>query len=376
MSVPGGALKSWTKKLIEQFEMDWTSSGDKSTAKEVELSEERATLLYLIDVLNKNLFEIDNHSVRRVRENLDEFAKAMIDPNNPNIEKVLFRFRQFYSSYRIDEYTYLQRNFEEFKSIIWDFADQLGEDLQAEEQQDELIGTSLDQLREAVESNSLDVLRTKSREFIDFYIEQQTHKSSRKEKRLQSMEKNLHSVKKKLLEANQAMRTDHMTGAFNRKSFDEQMKRYIQLHQFSKAPVSFILLDIDHFKKVNDTYGHDIGDFVLKECVRLLKEIFHRPNDFVARLGGEEFGVILPDFNLESAARKAEEAMQKIRREALVTGEHVIRFTVSMGIAQLHENEHQDAWVKRADECLYESKNSGRNKYTLSQNGTKPIRVA
>lgn len=360
-------MRQWLKKLIEQFEIEPVSSDPVEPGKEpMEMSEERATLLYLIDVYSKNLFEIDSTPVRKARETWDEFAKALVNPKNPDLDKTLFRLRQFFSSYRIDEYTYLQKTFDDFKGIIWDFADQLGEDIRFEKDNETVIKSNLSQLREAVESNSIETLRTKSREFIDFYVEFQSRKDERRSQRMTSIRKNLTNVKKQLTEATQTLKMDHLTGAFNRRSFDEQSKRYAQMSDISGQPLSMIMLDIDFFKKINDSYGHDIGDFVLKECVNLLKEVFQRQEDLVARLGGEEFCVVLPGFTQEQAVVKAEEAMARIRKEAFVQGNLEIRFTVSMGIAQRTDAEAVTDWLKRADLALYQAKNTGRNKYVLA----------
>lgn len=356
-------LRQWLKKLIEQFEIDTTGGTIEAGKEPMSMSEERATLLYLIDVYSKNLFEIDAMPVRKARETWDEYAKALVDPKNPDIDKTLFRLRQFFSTYRIDEYAYLQKTFDDFKGIIWDFADQLGEDIRFEKDNETVIRSNLNQLREAVESNSIDTLRTKSREFIDFYVEFQSRKDERRSQRMNSIRKNLSNVKKQLTEATQTLKMDHLTGAANRRSFDEQAKRYAQMADISGSPLTMIMLDIDHFKKINDSYGHDIGDFVLKECVHLLKEVFQRNEDLVARLGGEEFCVVLPGFSLDHATRKAEEAMSRIRHEVFVQGDLKIRFTVSMGIAQRAPDEPVTSWLKRADLALYEAKNSGRNKY-------------
>ena len=366
-------LKQWVRKLLDQFEIPWEQPAS-PTSKIPEISEERATLLHMIDVYNKHLLEIEGHPVRKVREILDEFAKGVMHPDPEVAEKNLFRFRQFFASYRIEEFTYMQKNFEDFKNIIWDFADQLGEDMRAEQFQDLEIKQSLTQLREAVESNSIDVLRSKSREFIDQYIEVQSRKDDRKARRIDAIQKNLSSVKKQLMHANHSMRSDHLTGAFNRKSFDEQVKKFLSLRNLQSNSVSMIMLDIDFFKKINDSYGHDIGDFVLKECVSLLKKVFHRENDFLARVGGEEFAILLPDFKTEHAIVKAEEALNRIRKEVFIQGELQIKFTVSMGIAELSPTETGSEWIKRADQALYESKHTGRNKLTVA--GTKIKSVA
>lgn len=363
-------MKQWVKKLLEQFDIPWQDSQSPETQAPFQISEEKATLLHMIDTYNKHLLDFENQPVRRVRETLDELAKGLASSDPVACEKALFRFRQFFASYRIDEYTYVQNTFDDFKNIIWDFADQLGEDVRFEKAQDHGVHQSLEQLKEAVESNSIEVLRSKSREFIDHYIEVQTKKDENRNHRIDSIQKNLSTMKKQLLEANHSMRVDHLTGAFNRKSFDEQLKKYLSLAQFSNSACTLIIMDIDFFKKINDSYGHDIGDFVLKECVRTIKKVFYRETDFVARIGGEEFAVVLPDFKVEHAVHKAEELMTLIRKETFIQGDLQIKFTMSMGIAQMNEQEIKDqsagTWIKRADQALYQSKNTGRNKYTIA----------
>jgi diguanylate cyclase len=241
-------LKSWIDKLLKQFEVDWGQLPTKGNAPN--FSDDRATLLFIIDLYNKNLFDIDSQPLRKVRETLDEFTKLLIKTPESDSEKILFRFRQFISTYRIDEYTYITKTFDEFKSIIWDFADQLGEDLKVEAAKDQEVSVSLDGLREAVESNSIDVLKTKAREFIDFYVQVQSQKDERRAKRLTRVKKNLQLAKKKLVEAHQNMKVDHLTQAFNRKSFEEQMKNHLRMFEMAKTPVSLIVLDIDFFKKI------------------------------------------------------------------------------------------------------------------------------
>lgn len=359
-------MKKWMEKLIQQFDFDWEKHGQPGGPK-VPLNEDRATLLFLIDTFNKHLIEVEGHPVRKTREALDEFAKELIAPTAENsTERVLFRFRQFFSAYRIDETAYFQKTFEDFRTIIWDFVDQLAEDIGAEQKEDGEIRQSLDELKEAVESNSIDVLKNHSRKFIDHYIEKQFKKDKRRASRLKSARKNLSKVKKQLGEAHDAARTDHLTGAQNRKTFDESCSQMGKLMTSAGQPVTIMLVDIDHFKKINDTFGHPVGDFVLKELVKFLHKEFMRENDVVARIGGEEFAILLPDYTAQQALKKAEEVMAKVRAEAYVHESHTIKFTVSIGIAQMTEGEEVSAWIKRADLALYNSKNTGRNRATLA----------
>lgn len=337
-----------------------------ATVHAVELSEERATLLYLIDMYNKNLFELEDHPVRRVREQLDEFAREIVTADPLRLVKVLFRFRQFIGSYRIEEYSYVQKTFDDFRGIVWDFVDQLAEDIAFEQGVDSGIQRSLDQLKEAVESNSIHTLKTQSRKFIDNYMEHQLKRDQRKNRRVEAMRKNLDLVKRELTEANKGARQDHLTGAFNRKSFDEQIKNTRNMCEVYGKNASLLMCDIDHFKSINDRFGHANGDIVIQECVKMLQETFNRDVDFVARVGGEEFAVILPDYTEESAALKAEQAHERIRHEALVKDDVTIKFTISIGVAQLAPGESVDAWMKRADAALYSSKHNGRNRTTMA----------
>lgn len=367
-------MKQWVIKLLQQLDISFNKTG--STQDLPIVSEEKATLLFMIDIYNKHLFEIEKHSVRRVRDKLDTMAKDLVDSDPKKLEKTLFEIRQFFSSYRIDEYSYVQNTFDDFKRIVWDFADHLSEDLQFENAKEKHMAVHLKDLKEAVEANSIDVLRLKSREFINSYVEYQSQKNEMRNKRMTSVKRNLETIKKQLVEAKSDLNTDHLTSASNRKAFDEYLKKLSQISSLNKAPMSLIILDIDHFKKVNDSYGHDVGDFVLQECVRIMKTIFYKEDEMVARVGGEEFVVVLPNHSVEQAVSRAEALQAIVRNEVFVHGNQSIRFTVSMGIAQVLENEKIPELLKRADTALYNSKNTGRNKYTIAGQTLKTPKAA
>lgn len=361
------------EKLIQQFDFDWAENPNGVGAKAMSMNEDRATLLFVIDTFNKHLIELEGHPVRQVREQLDGFARELMEPPAGNLERVLFRFRQFFSGYRIEESAYFQKTFEDFRTIIWDFVDQLAEDLGAEQQEDFEMRQNLENLKDAVESSSIDQMKNQSRKFIDCYMEKQFKKDKRRNSRLKTIRKNLNVVKKQLHEANDQMRTDHLTQAFNRKSFDEYCEQHKKLFQVSQQPVSVMMVDIDYFKRINDTHGHAVGDFVLKELVVSLKKMFTREADIIARIGGEEFAILLPDYQTDHVVVKAEEVLQRIRHEAYVHENREIRFTVSIGIAQLTHGEEVAAWIKRADMALYNSKNTGRNKVTVAPAPLKSV---
>ncbi len=156
--------------------------------------------------------------------------------------------------------------------------------------------------------------------------------------------------------------TDPLTGVYNRRYFMEfATKEFLRSQRYSHV-FSAIQMDIDHFKKVNDTHGHAVGDEVLKSftvsCLEVLREC-----DVLGRMGGEEFSIILPETELEGALIVAERFRQSIADLKLHVDDQVVHFTVSIGLTNLRQDDTGiEAVLRRADEALYLAKNGGRNK--------------
>jgi len=151
---------------------------------------------------------------------------------------------------------------------------------------------------------------------------------------------------------------DPLTGLLNRTSLKQRLEKAMTIFHDTLASSSLLAVDLDHFKSVNDRFGHDIGDLVLCEIARLLKE--HIAGDgFVFRLGGEEFLVLLKGSNKISARQRAESLRAKVA-ETVILQEH--RITVSIGIATLKASDDRESWTRRSDNLLYVAKRAGRNR--------------
>ena len=149
-----------------------------------------------------------------------------------------------------------------------------------------------------------------------------------------------------------------LTGVLNRRGFDDQLQKMLATPPADGAEHCVVLIDIDHFKRVNDEHGHDAGDRVLKDLVHLIKSRA-RKLDRLFRMGGEEFLLFLADTPGSAAMIQAENLRGRIAEAALLKGRPV---TVSIGLAELQRNLTQAAWVKRADTALYKAKETGRNR--------------
>ena len=184
------------------------------------------------------------------------------------------------------------------------------------------------------------------------------------ETELQRSSNQVTELKTQLDTVRKESRLDPLTGVANRKAFDLELQAAITDARESGIPVALMMCDIDHFKRFNDTWGHQTGDQVLRLVSNCLSENV-KGRDTAARYGGEEFAVILRQTELVGAAKLANQIRANVENKKLVkksTGDILGTITISVGVAELRKNDTAELLVQRADRCLYKAKNSGRNK--------------
>jgi diguanylate cyclase (GGDEF)-like protein len=164
-----------------------------------------------------------------------------------------------------------------------------------------------------------------------------------------------------ILEVN--ARTDALTQIANRRSFDQRLAVEMSLAKRNKTPLSLLFMDVYYFKRYNDYYGHPAGDDVLKEVGRILNQVAYRPSDLSARIGGEEFAVILPGTDLEGAHIVAEKIASHLAERQIAHADSLVSkyVTISIGAA-VAADEDVATFVKRADKAVYQAKQLGRNR--------------
>jgi diguanylate cyclase (GGDEF)-like protein len=160
--------------------------------------------------------------------------------------------------------------------------------------------------------------------------------------------------------------TDPMTGLLNRRSFLSQAESEWQRSSRFAQPLSLLILDIDHFKHVNDNFGHDAGDQVISRVAQIC-DAQKRAHDLAARYGGEEFVLMMPETDLAGAYRFAERLREAVAEDDIAHGEKVIKATVSIGVAEMAQAKSVDDMLKLADQALYEAKKNGRNRVVSSR---------
>ncbi len=182
--------------------------------------------------------------------------------------------------------------------------------------------------------------------------------------RLEKSNQEIADLQQRITAARREAMCDPLTGLDNRRAFDEQLRKGVEESVANNTPISLLMLDIDHFKKFNDTHGHQLGDEVLRLVARCLVDCT-KGRDTAARYGGEDFAIVLPETDLEGAMAVAEQVRETVNSKRIVrksTGESLGGVTLSGGAALFSGNETLEEFIERADSGLYEAKENGRNR--------------
>jgi diguanylate cyclase len=184
------------------------------------------------------------------------------------------------------------------------------------------------------------------------------------EARLLASMQEINELQENLEAARNASLTDPLTALANRKHFDEALAKAIADVRGTGEALALIMTDVDHFKRFNDSFGHLIGDQVLRLVASAVRQNVNG-HDIVARYGGEEFAIVLPHTALLSAVTIADQVRRSVMGKDLIrrsTGEHLGQVTISVGVAALHPSDTAQMLIERADSCLYAAKRAGRNR--------------
>ena len=211
--------------------------------------------------------------------------------------------------------------------------------------------------------DAADSKKVQTKEEVQRLLNRIVDANSHLQTRLESAEEKLEVQTKQLAGYLTEARTDGLTGLANRKAFDQKMDECFENWRQTKHPFSLALIDIDHFKKINDTYGHPAGDAVLRELSARLRELSNE-SILVARYGGEEFAIIF-DGEVQHAADVIDRLRQTFAGKSIEVEGQTISITISSGVARIMSDERIGKLVRRSDEALYCAKMGGRNRVFL-----------
>ena len=205
--------------------------------------------------------------------------------------------------------------------------------------------------------------------------EEKTHRElldelAKSNARLRDLEMETEQFRARLMEEHAQAIHDKLTGIYNRLAYEERMAQEFQRWKRYKKPLTLLVFDVDHFKSINDNYGHKAGDKALKLIAQTLQKNI-RETDFLARYGGEEFVVLMPETDIASAMGVANKLRESVEAIHFNYQEKALNVTISCGATQFHKGDSAEAVFQRADACLYQAKQKGRNQcYTVDSHSS------
>lgn len=250
------------------------------------------------------------------------------------------------------------------KHMVTSFIDRLGEMSSSTSDYHKKIESYSEQISRTDDINQLNrILENLMSDTKGMQVDMQRSRDEMEEtrKQVEASENKIKELEAELDKTTSLVQEDFLTGTLNRRGMEDAFEREFARSERTHTPLCVALFDIDYFKRLNDTYGHDAGDEALIHLVRVVKETL-RPTDVIARFGGEEFVIILPETGVEEGMKAITRLQRELTKKFFLHKNEKVLITFSAGIALRQSNESADAIISRADQALYKAKAAGRNR--------------
>jgi diguanylate cyclase (GGDEF)-like protein len=250
----------------------------------------------------------------------------------------------------------------DLRDVIWVFIRNFSRTLAADEQMDERIRQQMERLEQLVERSAPAELKREVMEAVGQMTQAFEERRQHQRAQMAALDQTVRTLGDQLETVRREGEIDPLTKVFNRKAFDVYLERTVEMFQAFRHDMCLMVIDVDHFKRINDSRGHAIGDQVLRAAADAIVKVFLRKSDFVARFGGDEFAVILRETALQDALSLAERLLGRVRALEITLDDQQIPISFSIGVAHLEPGDDPKAWFERADRGLYASKSAGRDR--------------
>ena len=327
-------------------------------------------LLSLIDefksLVGMALYQIEGLSLqgKGSRELFLQCREELKEVSTPAaMSRYVSKFKRLFSfNLLIDDETGRERD--ELKKIISILADSISGLLLSSGDFDSGLGECVERLQRAQSLHEVQEIRElllQQTKGLQARTRQMVEDVQQAREQVDDANKKVETLKKQMEKVKQEIIIDPLTRTYNRRAYDEKLKLEMMGYQRYGRPTALVIIDIDHFKQVNDTYGHRTGDGVLRILSEVMKKEI-REIDVLARYGGEEFALILPHTPYRNALEVAERIRQKVEVSRFTYKGKPFSVTISLGVGSLKEDDTLGNYVERVDQALYRAKNAGRNR--------------
>jgi diguanylate cyclase len=326
------------------------------------------TVVSLLRAYGNGAFDTDSEPAESTRVECESWAQRLSvgsgrrDGDAPGeFRRDWSGVRRYFSAHRGRERDYVARSFSNLREAVQTFARCLTTAVSEEKSADDRMNAQLGRLLAAFGSNDPSSIRKEAESVASAVQEAITRRRERELAQLQLLGEKIQKLRDELQQARELAALDPLTQLHNRAALDAHLERVADLAFLLNSSPCLLMIDIDHFKAINDRHGHPAGDEVLRRVADTLVRQFLRREDFVARYGGEEFVVVIPDSTLQNAKKRAERVREAVEELVIPNPTGPLNLTLSIGISSLAEGDDAKSWIARADAALYEAKASGRN---------------
>ncbi|CAK0743406.1 GGDEF domain-containing protein [Gammaproteobacteria bacterium] len=361
-----GSLRSMTT-----LKSQMTNSADgKSTAVHPAVD----TVAAMLYTLGRYAIDLEGMSADAVRLHADGWARHVLTGSPPPSTSPLPKgarqwggVRDFTVQVCRGQQDYAVTHINELRQALWKMLQGLRTALEQNEAADLQVDSQLTRLMQALASDSIDTLKREVHATVTLVGQAAEERHRRQSSQIDELAERLTTLRVELAQARKEMALDSMTRLYNRASFDQHLTKTLELCHGSGQAACLLIVDIDRFKVINDTYGHPTGDAVIRLVAETLTRSFPRKNDFVARYAGDEFAVILAETPVDNGQSLAQKLMEAVRSQTITTETGTKgRVTLSAGLTGLHRNDTAATWLARADAALYRAKQAGRDQISVS----------
>ena len=269
--------------------------------------------------------------------------------------------RRFFADRRRAEREFVTERLHDYRGVVEDLVTGLKNIGERDHDTEVSVKNSLNSIEDAVTTGVLPEIRKALSYAITSVTSTFEEQRKAYEQELAELNDRMSSLRQDLVAAREEMKRDTLTDAYNRGAFDTAITQSLNMHFILNQPVTLVMIDIDRFKDVNDTYGHAAGDEVLRGVGEALARSFIRKSDLVARYGGDEFAVILNDTGAANCQNLLERFLKAVGDVHIPYAADDVRVSCSVGYTEIHTEDSVETLMQRADKALYKAKKNGRN---------------
>ncbi|MBI5494549.1 MAG: diguanylate cyclase [Deltaproteobacteria bacterium] len=327
------------------------------------------TLADVVRTLGRYALDVADLEPERVQHHCEGWASHVLRvtpppglPAGTSSRRDWSGLRRFVSEQRQQEQRLVRQSVGDLRQAVVTFVQALNLSVAEDEESDRALLDDMEGLRARLERGVVAGVQDQVARIVRTLEGLVERRRLRHRQQMAELSQKVMAMGHRLTEAEREKQTDPLTGLFNRRVLDAAMGEALSLLVGFQHPATVLLLDLDHFKAINDQHGHVAGDEVLRAVADALTRTFPRRSDVVCRYGGEEFAVLLSDTPAKDAGAPVARLLDAVRAVRVPRGAGTIKVTVSVGGAEARPSDDPTRWLERADECLYAAKRAGRDR--------------